>query len=240
MRSKKLKNEPEQLAVNFFNKNKIASDMKSTIKYLLVSILTTALLLCFSSNTFAQQGKGQDKDKSEKKEKQEKQEHAKQDQSKPDKAPKDADQDKGKAPGDKGQAKDDKTDAMKKEQPEDAREGKDKKEKEEKDNKGNAYGKDKGDLSGREFGQQRAAEARSKHQTKKADTKTAIEHGDATVSNARERIKKAKENLEKDKKAKKINEKQYAERKKKIEDAEQQTNELENKVKTGKMKVEGQ
>ncbi|MBV6441417.1 MAG: hypothetical protein DYG98_03130 [Haliscomenobacteraceae bacterium CHB4] len=211
--------------------------MKSSLKYLLISILTVGLSTCFSSNAFAQQGKGQgqDKDKPAKQEKQK--EHGK-----PEKAPKDASAEKGKAKpaDDQDQPKKDEGAEMKKEKPEAPEEEKVKKEKEEKDDKGHAYGKDKGDLSGREFGQQRAAEARSKHQAKKAEAMTSVEKGDATVISARDRIRNAREKLEKDKKAKRINEKQYVERKKKIDDAEQQTNELESKVKKAKTKMEGQ
>jgi colicin import membrane protein len=44
-------------------------------------------------------------------------------------------------------------------------------EKEAKSNQGNAYGKDKGDMTGKEFGQQRASDAKSKEKPGKAKPK---------------------------------------------------------------------
>lgn len=120
-----------------------------------------------------------------------------------------------------------------------AEEGGDDKAKGKPDNKGNAYGKDKGGMSGKEFGQNRAAEARSKNQSQKAETKRTADEGEVRVREARERIKKAKEKLEKDKKEKRVNDKQYEERRKKIEEAEQEANELEGKIKIVKPQIEG-
>lgn len=97
--------------------------------------------------------------------------------------------------------------------------------------KGNAYGKDKGDLSGREFGQQRAAEARQNREIKQNELQNTIRDSKGRVAEAKERVKLAREKLEKDKKARKINDKEYKERIERIEKAEAQIQELEMKIK---------
>lgn len=215
--------------------------MQKQIQILRPFLLAFALLMTLPTLVFSQgQGKGLDKEKANKKEAASQDKMRSQDKSKVQKGhdhgppeaqgkpdemrpqPIDPNDQKtrGKAPGEAG--------------PSDEKTAKDKA-----DNKGNAYGKDKGEMSGREFGQNRAAEARSKNQAKKAETKRSVETGDSKVIEARDRIKKSKEKLEKDKKSRKVNDKQYEERKRKIEAAEKQTDELERKIKVMKPKVEG-
>jgi colicin import membrane protein len=111
-------------------------------------------------------------------------------------------------------------------------EGKDTKA-EEKDN-GNAYGKNKNDLEGKEFGQSRADQARLNKQQKKQELDSSLVKGNEKVIEAREKIKVAKEKLEKDKKAKKISEAEYKEKKEKIDKAEKAVNDLEDNIQGGK------
>ena len=92
--------------------------------------------------------------------------------------------------------------------------------------KGHAYGKDKDSLSGREFGQNRAAEARSK--------KEAVEQTEANISevtqantDTKEKIKQAREKLEAKKKNKQINQADYNKKKQALDDLEKEVDELE-------------
>lgn len=110
------------------------------------------------------------------------------------------------------------------------------KEKDDNDPAGNAYGQDKGELSGKEFGQQRAETAKTNRDVKKRELDESVAKGEQKVAEAKEKIKAAKDKLEKEKKGKKINDAQYAERKAKIDKAEQKANELDDKIKKSKEK----
>jgi colicin import membrane protein len=101
-------------------------------------------------------------------------------------------------------------------------------------NQGNAFGRNKDTLSGREFGQNRAAEARTNNESRTRELDEAIVEGEKKVKEANAKIKQSREKLEKDRKDKKINDKQYAERKNKIEQAERKAQMLEEKVAQGK------
>ena len=65
--------------------------------------------------------------------------------------------------------------------------------------RGNAYGRNKGGLEGRDFGQARAEEARMKNQEKKSELDKRVEDGEQKTVQARERIRVAREDLEKEK-----------------------------------------
>ncbi len=73
---------------------------------------------------------------------------------------------------------------------------------------GNAFGKDKGDMSGREFGQQRAAEARNKKEESAENIRIAID-----------KLTDARIKLEEKMKRKEISQKDYEEKMKQIEEA---------------------
>ena len=62
-----------------------------------------------------------------------------------------------------------------------------KSDKSDKQNNGNAYGKNKGDMSGKEFGQNRAAEAKSKEKVK--------DEAEENLSEAEEKVKEGKEKV---------------------------------------------
>jgi colicin import membrane protein len=102
------------------------------------------------------------------------------------------------------------------------------------DNEGNAYGKNKGDLSGREFGQQRAAQARLTSEQRRERLENSVEEGDKKVKDARTKIAKAREALEKDRSDKKLTDVQYAEKKARIERAERAVQVLEEKINEGR------
>ncbi len=104
----------------------------------------------------------------------------------------------------------------------------------EKDQQGHAYGKDKEDLGGKEFGQQRAEQARLNREVKGKELDETIHQGEVKAKEAREKIERAKEQLERDKKAGKISEQVYQERKEKISKAEQALSDLEYNIEKGK------
>jgi len=100
--------------------------------------------------------------------------------------------------------------------------------------RGNAYGRNKGGLEGRDFGQVRAEEARMKNQEKKSELDKRVEDGEQKTVQARERIRVAREDLEKEKTSKKINDETYQQKKEKIDNAEKAVTDLEEKIKKGK------
>lgn len=102
--------------------------------------------------------------------------------------------------------------------------------KQEGDDKGNAYGKNKDELQGKDFGQNRAEQAKMKRQSKAKELDDSAVNGDSKVIEGREKIKIAKEKLEKEKTSKKISDADYQKRKEKIDNAEKAVNILEEKV----------
>lgn len=104
--------------------------------------------------------------------------------------------------------------------------------------KGNAYGRDKDGLQGRDFGQARAAQARL--QGEKADTlKVKTDKAMETVTTAREKVNQAKTALDKARKEGKLSEARYEEKAKKVEAAHQAIDKLEEKARQGKELLEG-
>jgi colicin import membrane protein len=106
-----------------------------------------------------------------------------------------------------------------------------------KENKGNAYGRNKGELSGREFGQARAATAQLTGEQKRQYLQETITYGDNKARDARTRINNALETLEQDRKARKITEDTYYERKARISRVEQAVKALEEKILAGKQLI---
>lgn len=104
--------------------------------------------------------------------------------------------------------------------------------------KGKAYGQDKGEMSGREFGQNRAAEARLTGEQRKALLVTTVDEGDNKVKEARDRIAKAKDELEKNRKSGKMSEAELNERRGVIERAENAVRVLEERVNAGRAKLQ--
>jgi len=104
----------------------------------------------------------------------------------------------------------------------------------EKDNEGHAYGRNKGDLEGKEFGQARAEQAKMEQHKKEFELGNSVMEGEAKVKESREKINAAREKLEADRKAKKISESQYKEKKEKIDKAEKAVNDLEMEIQRGK------
>ena len=102
--------------------------------------------------------------------------------------------------------------------------------KEEKSNKGNAYGKNKGDLEGKEFGQDRALAAKSKNIEKKKELRRSLSDASSKINDANVRIKKARAGLERSYKDGEISEKEYKEKTDRIEKAEKRIKDLEEKI----------
>ena len=96
--------------------------------------------------------------------------------------------------------------------------------------KGNAYGKKKAGLTGKDYGQQRAREAKMKQDELRAQHQTTLNSAKDRASGAREKIKEASLNLEATKKANKISEEDYKLKKEKILKAEEALKKLEVKV----------
>ncbi len=92
--------------------------------------------------------------------------------------------------------------------------------------KGHAYGKNKDSLQGRDFGQNRAAEAKSKHEAI-TNSESRIDQTSKTNDDTRSKIKQAKEKLELKKKQKQITDAEYTKKKKDLDDLEKQLNDLE-------------
>ncbi|HOW25091.1 MAG TPA: hypothetical protein PK711_05415 [Bacteroidales bacterium] len=107
----------------------------------------------------------------------------------------------------------------------------------EKDQQGHAYGKDKGGLEGKEFGQERAEQAKMNRETKSKELNESILEGEQKVKEARERIEVAKVQLEKDKQMGRISEQVFQERKEKISKAEQAVSDLEYSLYMGKKAI---
>jgi colicin import membrane protein len=103
--------------------------------------------------------------------------------------------------------------------------------------KGNAYGQNKGDQSGREFGQNRAAEARLTGEQRRAELATTVDEGDIKIKEAKEKIAKAKNELETNRKSRKISDAELAERRRAIERAEVAVRVLEEKVNAGRVQI---
>ena len=99
---------------------------------------------------------------------------------------------------------------------------------------GNAYGKNKGGLSGKEFGQARAAEARAKNKDKKQTAQISITKGEDTVKKASDKIAAAKDKLDTDLKQKVINQDVYDATMEKIKLVEKKAAQLQEVVNKGK------
>jgi colicin import membrane protein len=84
---------------------------------------------------------------------------------------------------------------------------------------GKAYGKNKGDLSGRDFGKIRSTEAKSKLKAKLDEMDTEIAASEKTAEENRKKVADAEAKVEKDKTEKKITEKVYKEKTVILEDA---------------------
>lgn len=99
-------------------------------------------------------------------------------------------------------------------------------------NKGKAYGKNKEGMTGREFGQARAAAARNlEAQIDSLNQK--VEHGEEVANKARTDIEEAEEELEEND----AGEKEKAEQRRKLEHAKKQLRELEQLIATEKSRL---
>lgn len=99
-----------------------------------------------------------------------------------------------------------------------------------KSNDGNAYGKNKGELEGREFGQERATQAKLNKEKQIVELDKTMTEGEARVKEANDKISSAKEKLEKDIKEGKITDIEYKEKKENILKVEKAVLELEERV----------
>jgi hypothetical protein len=103
-----------------------------------------------------------------------------------------------------------------------------------KDNRGSVNLKNKDGLEGKELGKARAEEARMHKEGVKKDLENSVSTGETKVNDAREKIKNAREILEKQKVGKKIKLAEYQARKEKIDIAEKSVDALESKIQNAK------
>lgn len=102
------------------------------------------------------------------------------------------------------------------------------------DGKGNAYGKNKNGIEGKEFGQERARQAKLNKEEKSKELDNSMSQGESRIKEGKEKIKKSKEKLEKEKKEGAISDKDYKNQKDKINKAEKGIEDLEEKIEKGK------
>lgn len=112
-----------------------------------------------------------------------------------------------------------------------------KEQKSEKEHKGNAYGKDKAGLTGKEFGQWRSEEAKAKVKTSVEKSETALTVSEEKLKTGRDKVAQAKAKLADDVKKKKIKGKAIGDKEAKIKMAEDQLNDLESDIERAKGKV---
>ncbi|SDB25902.1 hypothetical protein SAMN03097699_0352 [Flavobacteriaceae bacterium MAR_2010_188] len=103
-------------------------------------------------------------------------------------------------------------------------------------NNGNAYGKDKGNMSGREFGQARAADARNKIDSYEQN----YDDRQLFIKKSQDRIQKAKNRLAEDTSSGKYSAEEITERQRKIEFAEQRMDELKQSIIDGRTRLKTQ
>ncbi len=105
-----------------------------------------------------------------------------------------------------------------------------------KKNKGNAYGKNKEDLTGREFGLTRAEDAKNKLKTKQAE----LTRNKAIVSSGRSKIIASRKRIAEEKEKGEITEAQYLEKTEKIAKIEEWLNKFEATINAGEKKYNDQ
>lgn len=103
--------------------------------------------------------------------------------------------------------------------------------------KGNAYGKNKGELSGREFGLARAEAAKLNGQQKREQLSKTVITGDTKVTEARGRLSRAIEELERKRKAGTITDAEYNEKQVTISRTQKAIQVLEERINTAKVLV---
>ncbi|MBW6498800.1 MAG: hypothetical protein K0B09_10450 [Bacteroidales bacterium] len=92
--------------------------------------------------------------------------------------------------------------------------------------RGHAYGRDKGGLSGRDFGQARAAAARTKEEKEEVTREVALEVEEG-VRRTKTRVEEAREVLEERVKNREISEEEFEKRTRRIEEIEEEVMRIE-------------
>ncbi len=105
-----------------------------------------------------------------------------------------------------------------------------------KESNGNAFGKNKGDLKGKAFGQARAEQAKLNSEEKRKNLDKTISDKEQIVNEAKQKIKEKRQKLEEKRSTGQIPAADYAREKGKIEVAERKLKELEDKIAQGKSK----
>jgi colicin import membrane protein len=93
--------------------------------------------------------------------------------------------------------------------------------------KGHAYGKNKGELSGRDFGKVRSTEAKNKLKAKLDEMDTEIATNEKTAEENRKKVAEAEAKVEKEKAEKKVTEKTYKDKIRTIAEAKKKVSKLD-------------
>ncbi len=104
--------------------------------------------------------------------------------------------------------------------------------------KGNAFGKNKGNLSGKEFGQQRAEETKIAAQEKKAYAEQKISEQEERIQANEEKIEMAKEKVKKERVDGEISAEEEAIKYEKIEQAEEKVKKMKDAIAKGIKDIE--
>ncbi len=104
--------------------------------------------------------------------------------------------------------------------------------------KGHAYGRDKGDMSGRDFGMIRSEESRNKMKGKFDDADAELDRQENVVSGMFDNIEQARTRNEEKYQKGTISKSEYEENKTKIQEAEQIATQAQTRVREEKRKVE--
>lgn len=103
--------------------------------------------------------------------------------------------------------------------------------------KGNAHGRNKGELAGSEFGHKRANEAKSHKERKKMEMDEALKNGEEQVNTAKEKIEASKRKLKSQKEKGLINKEETEKWENDINAAEEEVYRLEKKIKDANNKA---
>lgn len=106
------------------------------------------------------------------------------------------------------------------------------KEKPEKASKGNAYGKEKGDIPGRDFGQMRADEAKALAEEKRSQVAEKQQELEKELELRKEKLKEARQKVEQQKKEGKLSKEEIAQKEAALDRVAERLAELETLVKS--------
>jgi len=111
------------------------------------------------------------------------------------------------------------------------------KEKAKGEGKGHAYGKNKGDMSGKEFGKARAEEAKVTNQKKTIETKVSMDKAEESIKKAYDRLDQKQVEFKKDLDSGKITQADYDSKTEQVNKALSHMAELQKKILAGRLQI---